>query len=163
MKITVGIPTKSRYESLAQTVQSVVFQTHQELDIIIVDDSDSTVDLRTIPAFQNLFMLMNERKIGWKVIYGQKRGQHISHQFIQNEAQTDWIWRIDDDEVAQPDVLSKLINFATSHENVGAVGGLVLIPPSREIPTGAANVISDLSAPNIQWFSHNGSREPIPV
>jgi hypothetical protein len=35
---------------------------------------------------------------------------------------------------------------------VGAVGGLILSPSPLPIPHNAANLISDLNLPNIQWF-----------
>ena len=128
-RVTCGIPTKNRHRSLAQTLQSVVFQTYPELDLIIVDDSESPPDLREDPMFQNLFRLMNERKMDWRVIYGPKLGQHICHQIIQDEARTELIWRIDDDEIAEPNVLASLVWEMRTKGNVGAVGGLVLTPP----------------------------------
>jgi glycosyltransferase involved in cell wall biosynthesis len=162
MRVTCGVPTKNRHRSLAQTLQSVVFQTYPELDLIIVDDSESPSDLREDPMFQNLFRLMNERKMDWRVIYGPKLGQHICHQIIQDEAKTELIWRIDDDEIAEPNALSLLVENMLDLA-AGAVGGLVLTPPSAVLPNNLKT--NQIAQPdnNVQWFQHNGAVEAIEV
>ena len=153
MKVTVGIPTKGRYDKLVLTLEALAFQTHQDMHIIIIDDSDNPTDLRDIPAYQNVFELFNAHGITFQLEYGQKKGQHISHQRIQEMAMTDWIWRIDDDEIPEPDVLHILLSDAVVGMNVGAVGGLVLSPNPAPVPDNAKSVITD---PNqtIQWFRH---------
>lgn len=157
MKVTVGLPTKNRYDKLVLTLLALAYQTHQEMHIIIIDDSDSPVDLRTLPAYQCAFEMFNAHGITFQLEYGQKRGQHISHQRIQEMAQTDWIWRIDDDEIPEANVLSILLGDAIVNMNVGAVGGLVLHPNPAEIPEGATSSISDPNQ-NIQWFRHRSNQ-----
>jgi glycosyltransferase involved in cell wall biosynthesis len=153
MRVTVGIPTKNRYDSLAATLLSLALQTHKEFDVIIVDDSDERKDLRELPAFQSILQLFNHFKIGWQVIWGRKLGQHYSHQLVQDIAKTEWIWRIDDDEVAEPNVLHDLVQYAVvAGHKIGAIGGLVLPPDPQPCPLNAANVISDLNLPSLQWF-----------
>ena len=152
--VTCGIPTKNRYDTLLLTLQAIAFQTHREIDVIIVDDSDQPVDLRTLPAYRSVFELFNAHKINFQVEFGQKRGQHHSHQRIQELAKTEFIWRIDDDEIPEPNALERLLSTITKHEKCGAVGGLVLPPNPSEVPDNAANLISDLNLPNVQWYRH---------
>lgn len=157
MKITVGIPTKGRYESLAHTLQSLIFQTLKPYEIIIIDDSDEPKDLRILSIYNYLFRLMEDKHIKWKVLYGQKKGQHYSHQAVQEMAETDWIFRIDDDEVAEPDVLEKLAHFATG--DVGAVAPAVLMPnASFGMFQTEANTMADIGKPNVQWFKRKGQQ-----
>jgi len=154
MRATCGIPTKNRYDTLVLTLQGLAFQTTKDFDIIIVDDSDEPKDLRDLREYQCVFDLFNRYGINWRVIYGKKLGQHHSHQIVQDEAKTEWIWRIDDDEIPEPDVLERLLYQGT--DAIGAVGGLV--PQSvylSALPTDLRwNPIDDLSIPNIQWFWH---------
>lgn len=163
--VTVGIPTKNRYDTLVQTLQSVAFQTLKPKHVIIVDDSDTPIDIRNLPAYQAVLGLFNEFGITWEVVFGSKRGQHISHQFIQEKADTDWIWRIDDDEIAEPNVLRQLFDSLESelYEQIGAIGGLVIVPPVQLCPVDVGNVISDLMRPNIQWFKSTKEDCLIPV
>lgn len=153
MRVTIGIPTKNRYDKLVMTLQALAFQMHQEMHIIIIDDSDNPTDLRTIPVYQNVFELFNAHGITFELEYGQKRGQHLSHQRIQEKATTDWIWRIDDDEIPEPDVLHALLFNALTWPNVGAVGGLVLHPNPADLPTTCVSSITDPNQ-NVQWFRH---------
>ncbi len=152
MRVTCGIATKNRYELLVQTLQSLAAQTVKTFDIIIVDDTDNPVDIRNFPAFQSVFYLFNEYGIGFEVVYGAKRGQHYSHQLVQDKSPNDWIWRIDDDEIAEPNVLETLL--AHCHDGVGAAASLVIIPPAQMAPKGAANVINHMELPNVQWYKH---------
>ncbi len=91
-------------------------------------------------------------------MFGRKLGQHHSHQMVQEKATTDFIWRVDDDEIPEPNVLEELLSQMRS--DVGAVGGLVpqgiLVPA----PPAAANLISDLNRPNVQWFNSQ-PQEPV--
>lgn len=158
-EVTVGIPTRNRYDQLSQTLLAVAFQTVKPSEVIIVDDSDNPADLRQSPLFQSAFNLFNYHKIDWKVLFGRKMGQHHSHQIVQETAKHSLIWRLDDDEIPEPNVLSVLLS-CMEIENVGAVGGLVPQDcPAPPLPENAANLISDLNRPNIQWFAHENKLE----
>jgi len=152
-KVTCGIPTKGRYDTLSNTLLSVISQWKRPSEIIIVDDNDQPQDLREMREYQGLFLLMNHYKIEWRVVFGRHLGQHHSHQMVQEEAKHPIIWRIDDDEIAEKNVLQGLLDYLT--DDVGAVGGLVPQNcPAPPLPPNAANIITDLNAPNIQWFEH---------
>lgn len=155
MSVTCGVPTKGRYGTLALTLEAIAFQTIKDFDLIVVDDSDEPRDLRELPEFQSVFQLLNAYNINWKVLFGRKLGQHHSHQMIQEDSGSEWIWRVDDDEIPEPDVLRRLLSHAG--KSVGAVGGLVLSANVAEIPKGAKNLIRDVhnsTIPNVQWVKH---------
>ena len=156
--VTAYVSTKDRYPLLSQTLLSVALQTVKPQQCIIFDDAtdpprSADALVQRYPAYAQVFQLFQEYGISWQVVYGQKRGQHISHQTSQEIAKTKWLWRIDDDEVAEPDVLEKLLSRVDS--GVGAVGGLVLSPSPLPVPSDAANIISDLDRPNLQWFKQS--------
>jgi glycosyltransferase involved in cell wall biosynthesis len=156
MRITCEISTKNRYEILSQALLSLALQTFKDFDLLIFDDSDQPPRdanelVQKFPSYGQVFQLFQEHKIAWQVVYGQKRGQHYSHQAAQKIAKTDWVFRFDDDEVLEPDVLKRLVYHV--REDVGAVAGLVLPPAPLPLPPEAANIISDLGRPNIQWFT----------
>ena len=113
--VTIGIPTKNRYSTLVLTLQSVALQTVKPDSVIIVDDTDNPTDLRTLPEYQSVFQLFDAKGVAWQVVFGRKFGQHHSHQMVQEMAATDFIWRIDDDEVAEPNVLEELLSQMRQH------------------------------------------------
>src|SRR5678815_3740705 len=81
--ITVGIPTKNRYECLDKTLLSIALQTYKPKKVIIVDDSDNPVDVRGISHYRYILDLLLEKGIDWDYRFGLKKGQHFSHQYVQ--------------------------------------------------------------------------------
>ena len=157
LKITCGIPTKGRYDVLSHCLLGIAFQTLSPYEVIIVDDSDEPINLTTIPLYVYCFKLLDEKNIKWRVVFGKKKGQHHSHQTIQEIAEGDWIWRIDDDEIAEPNCLERLVQCIS--EDVGAVAPCVLMPGYGKLPANLTNDISNLNMPNIQWFRWIGVKE----
>lgn len=162
LDVTASISTKNRYFStLPAAIISIAQQTKVPKSILIFDDGDQ-VDLRKDNLYQNIFTLLECREIEWKIIFGQKKGQVLNHQRALEIAQTKWIWRLDDDNIAESNVLETLIGCAD--EKTGAVGGLVLHPGGiMPIETfKSPNKIEDIfTTPNIQWI--RGYKEIIEV
>jgi hypothetical protein len=153
-KVTVGVPTRNRLDTLALTLEAIALQTHKDIHVIVGDDSDPPVDPRTLPAYRAVFELFNAYGITFEWFYGNKLGQHHLHQHIQDIAKTDWIWRCDDDCIPEPGCLEILLKTAVSHDKVGAVGGMVLHPNSPQAPENVKSVISN-PFDNVQWFRHS--------
>ena len=158
-KILCSISTKNRYHStLPMTVQSIICQTRLPDKLVIFDDNDEPEDLREDPVFRQLFLMLEQKGIEWAVIYGAKKGQHHNHQ-LANRMGYDWVWRLDDDTFAEPNVLENLCSYIT--DDVGAVGGSVLTPsfsfPANIAVTGKiANIDTEC---NPQWINQKNVME----
>ena len=159
--VTFGIPTKDRYEALGNCLISIALQTVKPKRVIIIDDSDNSQDIRNLPNTFYALKLLNFHNIEFYVEQGVKKGQHFSHQKIQETADTEWIFRIDDDCVLEPNVLEILWSNANSDDKIGAVAPLILLPDPQQLPEDIShNTIADIySAPNIQWFLQSGYKE----
>lgn len=143
--------TKDRYDILSNCLQSLAVQTTLPDKIIIFDDGEQK-DLRQMPIYQHLFKLFDLKGIAWEVKFPPKRGQHYAHQ-IANTMDFDYLWRIDDDEIAEPDVLTSLLEHIITSE-IGAVAGAVYDP--LNIIKGGTNKLADIfHTPNIQWAPGN--------
>ena len=147
-EILAFIPTKNRYGPLAMTVESILLQTVRPDHLMIYDDGEGK-DLRNDPVFKHLFSLLNESSITWEVVFGQKRGQHYGHE-IANTAGYKYVWRIDDDEIAEPDVLYELRRHIEGRNEIGAVGGAVVVP-GGDTQGGTSKIEDIYHKPNIQW------------
>jgi hypothetical protein len=147
--VTLDICTKDRYSStLPLTLASVLTQTRLPDVIYIYDDSENRINMpQEDETLRYLFQLAESKGLPpINVIFGEHKGQHHGHQIIQSLAK-DLVWRIDDDEVAEPNTLQLLL--ASMKDGVGAVGGLVLMPgTSKRSPS--FNKISNLND-NCQW------------
>jgi glycosyltransferase involved in cell wall biosynthesis len=155
-KITIGVPTRDRYDVLTHCLLSIAMQTLPPVEVIIMDDTSFPINITTTELGEYVLRLLDEKGIKWKVLYGQKKGQHYSHQTMQEIAEGDFIYRVDDDEIMEPDCLEKLSSLMT--DDVGAVAPCVLLPDATPLPNNLlSNSIRDIrQSPNIQWFKWKG-------
>lgn len=158
-KILCSISTRGRYHTtLPLAIQSIIDQTKQVDKLVIFDDNDDPKDLRQDVVYSNLFRIMDIKGIKWEWLFAGKKGQHHNHQ-LANTMGYGWVWRMDDDTVAEPDVLETL--WSKVDDTVGAVGGSILTPSwdcnTRDHATGLIENID--VEPNIQWGYIQGVRE----
>ena len=159
--VTAIISTRDRYfTTLPQVLISIAQQTVRPDALIIYDDGECR-DLRNDSLYENIFKLLDNKGLegNWKVLFGEKKGQVLNHQKSIKDVQTEWIWRLDDDNIAEPDTLEKLLKNVTPE--VGAVAGLVVDPKmGLKISELASNKIEDIFlGMNIQWFNFEGVKE----
>jgi GT2 family glycosyltransferase len=150
MRILCSISTKNRYDTfLPLAIQSVINQTRLPDKIIIFDDNDEPKDLREDAKYRYLFSLFEKKQIEWEVIFGAKKGQHHNHQ-IANTFGYDWVWRVDDDNSPEQNVLENLCSYIA--DDIGAIGGSVLTPEWDIKTRNATGKIENIdNEPSIQW------------
>lgn len=154
--IICSISTKGRYDTtLPLAIQSVIFQTKKVDKLIIYDDNDEPKDMREVQHYRYIFDMMNLKNIAWEWLYAKKQGQHHNHQMA-NTSGYEWVWRIDDDCIAEPNTLETLWSYV--NPTIGAVGGSVLTPPFS--PVQATGKLENIDIePNIQWDVIKQSQE----
>jgi GT2 family glycosyltransferase len=153
-KVLCSVATRGRYQTtLPLTLNAIINQTKKVDKLIIFDDNDEPQDMRKELVYSYFFQMLDIKNIQWEWLYAQKKGQHHIHQMA-NTMGFDWVWRVDDDAIPEPNVLQTLFNYTS--KKVGAVGGAILTPPlqfERFKPTGKIENIN--TEPNIQWsFIH---------
>jgi hypothetical protein len=170
--VTAEVCTKDRYTTtLPLTLSAIINQTHKPDKLVIYDDSENRIEpeqLSQTSPFDNLLKLASDKKIEWVLNTTPRKGQVTNHQHMLDNADTDFVWRVDDDEIPEANCLEVLLNTvrdAGPHagdwmEKVGAVGGLVH-HPSQVSPLPAMGVDGSLGdvakGLNLQWFQWNGS------
>ena len=108
-KVTVIIPTyKRNIEILLRAVQSVVTQTYNNIEIIVIDDSPETYTHRNeIKTYmesvsnENVFYFQNEKNIGGSL--ARNRGISLAHGLF--------ISFLDDDDEYKPEKIEKQVDF----------------------------------------------------
>jgi len=151
------IPTKGRYfTTLPLAIESVILQTVKPDKLTIYDDGEHK-DLRQVPTYQYLFNSLDSVGIKWDVAFTPGIGQHHAHQHS-NTSDYKYVWRLDDDTVARPDVLEKLLSHMK--DDIGAVAGSV-ITPGQEAKSDfyGTNILDINRFPNIQWARGQGVYE----
>ena len=121
-----SISTRGRtHTTLPLALQAVMSQTRTPDKIVIFDDNDVHQDLRHDPVYKNLFWMISSKGIAWEWLWAAKKGQHHNHQMA-NWMGYEWVWRVDDDALPEPNVLQTLLEHIGP--DVGGVGGSILMP-----------------------------------
>ena len=157
--VTVEISTKDRYyTTLPLTLLSIALQTHKPKRVIVFDDGEQK-DLREDPTYKNIFMLYACKSIPIEVIFGERKGQVLNHQKAIQIAETEWIWRVDDDDTPESNVLELLVSHIA--DDVGGISGLILCPDGIAMPNpDASGKIEDIfSKSHLQWHPFEGLKE----
>lgn len=150
-RILASISTRNRYDTtLPLAIAAVMNQTVKVDKLVIFDDNDQPIDIRENPTYAQLLRTLQLKNIPWEVIFGAKKGQHFNHQ-IANTMGYEWVWRIDDDTIPEPNVLENLTKYID--DDVGAVGGSVLVPDwdTREAFDSTGDITDVFHERNIQW------------
>jgi glycosyltransferase involved in cell wall biosynthesis len=122
---------------VAEAIESVLAQSFGDFELIVIDDGSRDRSRQVVSRFARrdlrVRLLVNERNLGV--------GETLNRGW--REAQAPYIARLDADDVALPDRLSKQVSFLDGHPEVAAVGGALI----RIGETGArgANVTFPLS------------------
>lgn len=148
--ILCSISTRGRYfTTLPMAIMAVANQTMPVDKLVILDDNDDPKDLRSDNTYANLFQILDHKAIKWEWVFAGKKGQHHNHQMA-NTMGFDWVWRVDDDAIPEPNVLENLAKHIA--DDVGAIGGSILMGAAQFDTSKSTGKIDDLDhEPNIQW------------
>jgi hypothetical protein len=152
-KVTATVSTRGRFNTtFPLMLTSIINQTVKPCRLIIYDDNDTLEDLRNNEVYLNLFMLMDKVGIKWEVSVGERRGQIHNHQRALKDVETEWIWRLDDDNIMESNVLQEMLEWGEKNPKVAGVGPLILDPKPTFKHVLASNKIEDIFLGlNIQW------------
>jgi FkbM family methyltransferase len=159
--VTAYISTKDRYFStLPLAISGIASQTVKPKRLVIYDDG-AQEDLRKVSLYENLFKMLNMVGIDWEVIFGERKGQVANHQKALMTCKTPWLWRVDDDNYPEANVLETLLRVGNSATNVGAVATTVIVPAIGIFPSkDASGWINNIdSHANVQWTRFAGTQE----
>ena len=149
-KVLCSVATRGRYHTTLPLVLNAIINQSKPVDkLVIFDDNDEPQDMRKEFMYQYFFQMLDIKGIEWEWLYAEKKGQHHIHQRA-NTMGYEWVWRVDDDAIPEPNVLEEL--YSHVGEFVGAVGGSVLTPPYMPDTGAVTGLIDNIdSEPNIQW------------
>lgn len=152
--VTAYISTKGRYDTtLPLAISSIATQTVSPKKFILFEDGPP-VDIRQNSMYSHILHILNDKGIEWEVVFGKQQGQVHNHQLAIDKCKTEWLWRVDDDNIAESNVLENLLNSAD--EKTGAVAGLVLDPTQIQLSSiEFTNKIETIyTQNNVQWLKH---------
>ena len=159
--VTAHISTRGRYKTtLPLAIQSISLQSVVPQRLIIFDDGDGG-EFFNDSVYSHLFNVLSQKGCQVDVVKGEGRGQVLNHQKAIDMAETPFIWRVDDDNSAEPNVLENLL-YHIYTDGVGAVASSVYFPWVVPTPLdlSASGLISDVKVrQNVQWFKLSGTKQ----
>ena len=117
MNISVVIPVHNGETYLAQAVESVLAQTHRDLELLVVDDGSTDATASIIRHYA-----ASDCRV--RCISQENRGVAAAGNRGLEEARFDWAARLDADDVFLPGKLERQIAFLARHPDARIVGTL---------------------------------------
>lgn len=141
LMITVVIPTHNRSKILGRAIDSVLNQTYQQFEIIIVSDGSTDNTEEVVRKYQN-----NYDNIFYISVYPNKGANNARNEGIE-AAKGDFIAFLDDDDEWLPTKLENQLNVFKSNEKIGLVyTGINVIYVKENVQyTASAGLQGDLS------------------
>ncbi len=137
-KLVVGILNRNRGIEVSLLLQSLLLQTYQDFDIIIIDDNSNNF-LYENQVIQGLIQLHKNLDHDIKIIKGEQKGPHFSGQkLFENSEYYDFVLRLDDDVVLQTDCIENLIKYIDDRY-ISAIG-LIHLSPYKLISEQILNI-----------------------
>ena len=134
--VTVFIPCYNAEKFISETIESVLAQTYQNFEILIIDDGSTDNSRKIIEEYAHkdarIRSLYNEGNKG--VGYTRNRGI--------KEARGKYLAVMDADDVAVPNRLEKEIQYLEEHGSVGAVSGMMYMIDERGNKSGKSRLIA---------------------
>ncbi len=110
-KVSVIIPTFNRAYCLAESIQSVLDQSYQDFELIVVDDGSTDNTTEVVNQFSNIQLIQLEENRG--VSYARNRGLE--------QAKGEWIAFLDSDDLWQKEKLDTQLKWVKCHPRHHAV------------------------------------------
>lgn len=160
--VTCEISTKGRYDTtLPLAIMSIAQQELKPKKVIIFQDDFNPHmnmpsmqleknDMTKQEVYQHLLRMLDRVGIEWTVIFGEGKGQVTNHQKALEMSDTKWIWRLDDDNFAEPNVLRLLMEETA--DGVAAVAGSVVDPSNPVGQNWSTKMVHINTHSNVQWI-----------
>ncbi len=115
MKVSVVIATYNRAQLIGKSIESVLFQTYQDLELIIVDDGSTDNTKHVISEFKK-----KDERVRY-VGLEQNQGPTTARNRGIEEAHGDFIMVWDSDDELYPHALTSVVEIFSRHPEVGIV------------------------------------------
>lgn len=103
--VSVIIPTKNRAALLKRAIQSVLSQTIQNFEIIVIDDASTDETPQLLASFRKVIVITNTFSVGGS------RSRNLGI----NKSKGKWIAFLDDDDVWRPEKLAMQLRMFDTH------------------------------------------------
>lgn len=115
-KVSAIIPAYNRRQFIEETIESVINQTYDNIEIIIIDDGSTDGSREILEGYKNKIVLLeHENRIN--------KGQSASINLGIKYASGQYIAILDSDDLWEPDKIRLQVEYLEMHEDTGLVYG----------------------------------------
>lgn len=129
MKVSVVIPVHNGGKYLSQAIESVLRQTHRDLELLVVDDGSTDSSAAIIHRFA-----LQDRRV--RVLTQENLGVAAAGSRGLQEAGCEWVARLDADDVFLPGKLERQVGFLRRNPDARIVGTLACFINQAGRPLG---------------------------
>ena len=115
MDVSVFIPVHNGEKYLAQAIESVLGQTHRELELVVIDDGSTDGSLAIMERYARA-----DRRV--RVFTQENRGVTATGNRGLEEARGDWVARLDADDLFFPEKIERQLAFVKRHPDLRIAG-----------------------------------------
>ncbi len=112
--VSVIMPAYNSEKYIAEAIDSILGQTFQEFELIIIDDCCKDRTAEIVRGYQDDRIVFIQNEVNKGFLYGLNYGIEI--------ARGKYIARLDDDDTSYPDRLQKQVDYLNEHEDIVLVG-----------------------------------------
>jgi glycosyltransferase involved in cell wall biosynthesis len=130
-RVSVVIPTYNALKFLPQTIASVMAQTFQDFELLLIDDGSSDGTADWVAQY-------NQNTDGHKIQFFQQQrgGVSVARNLGIQNAQGEFIAFLDADDLWVPTKLAQQVNYLNQHPRVGLVHGAIALMDEAGTLTG---------------------------
>lgn len=114
-KVSVIIPVYNSEKFVKEAVLSILNQTYQDFEIIVIDDASQDASIREIQELPQDKITILHNEVNKGISYSRNRGLEASH--------GEYIALLDHDDIAVLDRLECEVNYLDIHKEISVVGG----------------------------------------
>jgi len=114
--VSVIIPNYNHHNFLVQRIDSVLSQTYQDIEVIILDDCSTDNSWEIIEKYRSNFKVS-------EIVYNKENSGSVFRQWKRgiDLAKGEYIWIAESDDFAEPELLSKMIPVLEKDKEIGLI------------------------------------------
>ncbi len=124
--VSIIIPTMARSKMLKRCINSVIFSSYKNIEILVSDDSKSNDSELVVESFKSKFQTI-------KYIHNTEKNISIAINKAIKQSKGELIFILDDDNEIDKKCIVELVHSITKDKNIGIVGPLALYYSNKSI------------------------------
>lgn len=131
-KVTIGIPVYKAVDYIARTMESALSQTFASVEYLIVDDCGNDGTINIVERFQK----EHPRGKDIRILYNkQNLGVGKTRNIILDQAQGEYLFFLDSDDILEPDAIEKMVRAARQCQAEVVYGSWIRVDNVHHSPT----------------------------